>query len=188
MKLAINKAKESGVGIVTLNNAGHPGAAGFHAKLADDEDVIGVCMSGGGGFAMLPTVGAEPRFGTQPIAWAAPAEKEAYFMFDAAMTQIAGNKIKLLERLETPVAFKIGLQMRMDPLINDEKLLSKEDFHEDGRLKNLHMLPLGGEREKMVLIKVMAFAAIVDIMCSMLGECASRILGRKWTLFLQHIM
>ena len=94
MKLAINKAKESGVGIVTLNNAGHLGAAGFHAKLAVDEDMIGVCMSGGGGFAMLPTFGAEPRFGTQPIAWAAPAEKEAYFMFDAAMTQIAGNKIK----------------------------------------------------------------------------------------------
>ena len=32
MKLAINKAKEGGVGIVTLNNAGHLGAEGFHAK------------------------------------------------------------------------------------------------------------------------------------------------------------
>ena len=55
------KAKEAGVGIATLNNAGHLGAAGFHAKMAVDEDMIGVCMSGGGGFAMLPTYGAEPR-------------------------------------------------------------------------------------------------------------------------------
>ena len=175
MKLAINKAKESGVGIVTLNNAGHLGAAGFHAKLAVDEDMIGVCMSGGGGFAMLPTFGAEPRFGTQPIAWAAPAEEEAYFMFDAAMTQIAGNKIKLLERLETPVASNWLANEDGSP-INDEKLLSKEDFHEDGRLKNLHMLPLGGEREN-GSHKGYGFAAIVDIMCSMLGGARAGFLG-----------
>ena len=104
MKLAVDKAKKNGVGIATLNNAGHLGAAGYHAKIAVDNDMIGVCMSGGGGFAMLPTYGAEPRFGTNPIAWAASADKEAYFMFDAATTQIAGNKIKLLERLPVPVA------------------------------------------------------------------------------------
>jgi len=175
MKMAIEKAKNSGVGIVTLNNAGHLGAAGFHAKLAVDADMVGVCMSGGGGFAMLPTFGAEPRFGTQPIAWAAPANKEAYFMFDAAMTQVAGNKIKLLERLETPLAPNWIANEDGSP-IDDEKLLTKENFHEDGRMKDLHMLPLGGDREN-GSHKGYGFAAIVDIMCSMLGGAQAGFLG-----------
>ena len=52
---------------------------------------------------------------------------------------------------------------------NDEKLLTKENFHEDGRMKDLHMLPLGGDREN-GSHKGYGFAAIVDIMCSMLGK------------------
>ena len=173
--MAIEKAKEAGVGIATLNNAGHLGAAGFHAKMAVDEDMIGVCMSGGGGFAMLPTYGAEPRFGTNPIAWAAPADKEAYFMFDAATTQIAGNKIKLLERLKVPVASNWLANGDGTPIIK-EKSLDSEDFHEDGRLKELYMLPFGGDREN-GSHKGYAFAAIVDIMCSMLGGAQAGFLG-----------
>ena len=42
-------------------------------------------------------------------------------MFDAAMTQIAGNKIKLLERLETPVASNWLANEDGSP-INDEKV------------------------------------------------------------------
>tara|TARA_B100000745_G_scaffold152280_1_gene99623 strand:+ start:224 stop:1324 length:1101 start_codon:yes stop_codon:yes gene_type:complete len=175
MKLAVDKAKKNGVGIATLNNAGHLGAAGYHAKIAVDNDMIGVCMSGGGGFAMLPTYGAEPRFGTNPIAWAAPADKEAYFMFDAATTQIAGNKIKLLERLQVPVAPNWLAKEDGSP-IKEEKKLGSEDFHEDGRLKNLHMLPFGGDREN-GSHKGYAFAAIVDIMCCMLGGVQAGHLG-----------
>ena len=143
--------------------------------MAVDEDMIGVCMSGGGGFAMLPTYGAEPRFGTNPIAWAAPADKEAYFMFDAATTQIAGNKIKLLERLKVPVASNWLANGDGTPIIK-EKSLDSEDFHEDGRLKELYMLPFGGDREN-GSHKGYAFAAIVDIMCSMLGGAQAGFLG-----------
>ena len=38
---------------------------------------------------MCPTFGAEPRFGTHPMAWAAPGGKnEADFLFDVATTQV----------------------------------------------------------------------------------------------------
>ena len=38
---------------------------------------------------MCPTFGAEPRFGTHPMSWAAPGGKvEADFLFDAATTQV----------------------------------------------------------------------------------------------------
>ena len=38
---------------------------------------------------MCPTFGAEPRFGTHPMAWAAPGGKnESDFLFDVATTQV----------------------------------------------------------------------------------------------------
>ena len=38
---------------------------------------------------MCPTFGAEPRFGTHPMAWAAPGGKnEADFLFDVATSQV----------------------------------------------------------------------------------------------------
>ena len=47
---------------------------------------------------MFPTFGAEARLGTNPIALAAPADKEAPFVYDAATTVIASNKLRLARR------------------------------------------------------------------------------------------
>jgi hypothetical protein len=42
---------------------------------------------------MCPTFGAEPRFGTHPMAWAAPGGKnEADFLFDVATTQVSHSQ------------------------------------------------------------------------------------------------
>ncbi len=49
---------------------------------------------------MLPTLGAEPRFGTDPTAWAAPAREMPPFVFDVASSQIAGNKLGLADRVD----------------------------------------------------------------------------------------
>ena len=98
MDIAIAKAKEVGTGVVAVRNSGHLGAAGYHAMMAADQDMIGWCMTAGGK-AMVPTFGAEPQLGTNPIAFAAPGNNEPSFMFDAAMTSIAGNKIGLANRM-----------------------------------------------------------------------------------------
>ncbi len=102
MEIAIEKARESGTGVVSIRNSGHLGAAGYHALMAADQDMIGWCMTAGGN-SMMPTFGAEPKLGTNPIAFAAPADEEPPFMFDAAMTSIAGNKIGLASRLGRPL-------------------------------------------------------------------------------------
>ena len=46
-------------------------------------------------------LGAEPFLGTNPIAVAAPARKEAPFVSDAAMIAVAGNKFGPARRNET---------------------------------------------------------------------------------------
>ena len=45
MKLAIQKAKQFGVGCVIVKNAGHLGGAGYHTSLAAKEGCIGQVIS-----------------------------------------------------------------------------------------------------------------------------------------------
>lgn len=98
MRLAIDKARNVGMGVVTLYNNGHLGAVGHHAMLAAKADMVGVCMSATT-VSVVPTFGAEPRFGTNPISIAAPARHEPPFLFDAATSAIAGNKVRLAARV-----------------------------------------------------------------------------------------
>ena len=98
MEIAIEKARAVGTGVVAVRNSGHLGAAGYHAMMAVEHDMIGWCMTAGGK-AMVPTFGAEAQLGTNPIAFAAPGRNQPPFMFDAAMTSIAGNKIGLANRM-----------------------------------------------------------------------------------------
>ncbi|MCH8109414.1 MAG: Ldh family oxidoreductase, partial [Chloroflexi bacterium] len=74
MEIAIEKAKKVGVGMVTIRNARHLGMASYHAMMALEHDMIGTCMTSCPP-GVLPTFGAEPRLGTNPIALAAPADK-----------------------------------------------------------------------------------------------------------------
>ena len=97
MQTAIDKARDVGFGVVTMFNSGHLGPIGHFAMLAAQNDMIGMCATTGGG-NVLPTFAAEPRLGTSPIAMAAPARNEAPFLFDAATSAVAGNKLGLAAR------------------------------------------------------------------------------------------
>jgi hypothetical protein len=98
MEIAIRKAREVGVCMVTIGNARHLGMASYHAMLALKHDMIGVCMTSCPP-SVVPTFGAEPRLGTNPIAVAVPAKEEPPFVFDAATSTVAGNKIGIARRL-----------------------------------------------------------------------------------------
>ncbi len=98
MEIAIEKARKVGIGMVVMRNGRHMGMASYHAMVALKHDMIGMCMTDSPA-EMVPTFGAEVRLGTNPIAVAAPADKEAPFVYDAATTVVAGNKIGLVRRL-----------------------------------------------------------------------------------------
>ena len=98
MEIAIEKAKTVGVGMVTLGNARHLGMASYHSMLALKHDMIGICMTSCPP-SVVPTFGAERRLGTNPIAVAVPARNEPPFVFDAATSTVAGNKIGIARRL-----------------------------------------------------------------------------------------
>ena len=73
MNLAIDKCRESGVAVVSVFNWHHFGAAGCYSRIAAERGVIGMVTAGTRGITMVPTFGAEPVMGTNPLAFAAPA-------------------------------------------------------------------------------------------------------------------
>ena len=95
MNLAVDKCKQSGVGIVTVFNSHHFGAAGCYSRIAAERGAIGMVTSATRGVTMVPTFGTEPVLGTNPLAFAAPAKRNPPFQLDMATTTVAAGKVKV---------------------------------------------------------------------------------------------
>ena len=83
MRVAIERAEKYGIGSVTVMNCGHSGALAYHAAMALEHDMIGMCMTSCPP-GVVPTYGAEPRLGTNPIAIAFPGHHEPPIVIDMA--------------------------------------------------------------------------------------------------------
>ena len=103
MGLAVDKCRATGVGVVAVFNSHHFGAAGCYAKIAADRGVIGMVTSATRGVTLVPTFAAEPVMGTNPLAFAAPARRNAPFQLDMATTTVAAGKVKVYKLNHKPV-------------------------------------------------------------------------------------
>ena len=168
MRLAIEKARATGAGIVTVRNVGHTGAVGYHAMLAADEDMIGVSLTAGGAL-VVPTFGAEPRLGTNPIAVAAPTGTKPRFLFDAATSAVAGNKLILASRLGATLHPGWITSWNGAPIMEEAYLPERGNYHQ---------LPLGSTRE-MGSHKGYGLALMNEILCSILGSALPSMIDRE---------
>ena len=135
MNEAIERGKKCGVGAVTVYNGGHFGAAAYTAAMALEHDMIGISMTAGG-MAMAPTFGAEALVGLNPIGIAVPSRHEPPYIFDASMSAVAGNKVKLIQRLGRGTLPAWITDADGNPIM-EEKEVPEEYLH----------LPVGGTRE-----------------------------------------
>ncbi|MDA1278560.1 MAG: Ldh family oxidoreductase [Chloroflexi bacterium] len=174
MELAIEKAREHGMGAVAAKNTAHFGMLAYYVLQAVEQDMIGMAMVSAGGSAALPTFGAEPAFGTQPIAWGAPAAKMPPFVFDIATTQVAANKLSLTRRIGSKI--EPGWIANLD----GSPIMEAAEVPAQGTYK---MLPFGGIRENGGH-KGYGFAAIADIMSGILsGNGPGFIADRSYSFF-----
>lgn len=102
MEVAIEKARETGLGAVTVRNSSHFGAAGYYAWMAVKHDMIGFASCGylfphGQRKAVLPFGGMLPMLSTNPLAVACPADKLPPFVFDMSTSIVPVNRIELYE-------------------------------------------------------------------------------------------
>lgn len=137
MRLAMDKAEQSGMAFVTMRNSHHLGAAGCYPAMALERDMIGICLTGhfnpqGTEIGVLPTFGSRPMLSTNPIAVAFPTQDEAPWLLDMATSIAPYNRVVLHRENGLPVPPQWGLTADGQPT-PDALLMQK-------------MWPLGGDR------------------------------------------
>jgi LDH2 family malate/lactate/ureidoglycolate dehydrogenase len=142
MTLAVDKCRDSGVAVVSVVNSHHFGAAGCYARLAADRGVIGMVTSSTRGVTMVPTFGAEPMMGTNPLAFAAPAQRNPPFQLDMATTTVAAGKVKVYKLNHRPVPPGWVVDERGEAITDPEQAFGYVFDRPEGGIT-----PLGGRRE-----------------------------------------
>jgi LDH2 family malate/lactate/ureidoglycolate dehydrogenase len=99
---AVARAKQHGVGVVSVRNSNHHGALGYFTRLAAEQGCIGM-LAANGGPAMAPWGGRRMAVGTNPWSIAAPAGRHAPMMLDIANTVVARGKIFLARQKGQPI-------------------------------------------------------------------------------------
>ena len=162
MKLAIDMAKKSGFGMVTVRNSNHYGIAGYYTNMAAAQGLIGLSMTNTEAI-MVPTFGRQAMLGTNPIAFAMPAQPYPY-SFDAATTVVPRGKLEVYVKRGNglPVGWAL-----------DENGHDSDDA--DRVLKNIiaktggGILPLGGSGDMTSGYKGYGFAMLCEIATAILS-------------------
>ena len=90
---AVEMAQDTGMGIVTVKNSNHFGAAAYYAEYCAKRDCIGLVMSDGE-CDVIPFGGREKFLGTNPICCCIPAGTYPWFCMDMATSEVAFGKVR----------------------------------------------------------------------------------------------
>lgn len=135
MQLAIERARTLGIAAVTVRRSGHFGAAGTYVAMAAEAGMIGLATTNTGRPALVPTYGREAALGTNPIAFAAPADSQPPFLLDMATTTVPVGRVMTAWRRGEPIPEGWALDHQGRPLMNPGRAF---------RFRRL--TPLGGSR------------------------------------------
>lgn len=156
MDLAIQKARNAGVGFVTLNGTNHFGAASHYPLQALPHNLIGIAMTNAGGL-VLPTYSREPLLGTNPIGIAIPSGKERPFVLDMACSTVAWGKVEIAQRDEKLIPLGWAVDAEGDP--------TQDPF------AARYLLPLGSDRPTGSQ-KGYGLSVFVEVLCAPLSGAA----------------
>ena len=162
MKLAIEKAKQHGVGMVTVRNSNHYGIAGYYTRMAAEEGLIGICMTNTEAI-MVPTFGREAMLGTNPIAFSMPADPVP-FTFDAATTVVPRGKLEVYAKRDGVIRDGWALDEAGHPSTDAARVLGNIIGKTGGGI-----LPLGGAGEETSGYKGYGFGMLCEICTGILS-------------------
>jgi LDH2 family malate/lactate/ureidoglycolate dehydrogenase len=158
----MDKAREYGLGAVTVQNGTHYGIAGYYPLMAAKEGMIGFSVTNARP-SIAPTFGSEPMLGTNPIAFAAPSDMDYPFCFDGATSIAQRGKVEVADRAEKPVPEGWVIDNEGQALTDPGQIL--EDL---GQAKAA-LLPLGGAGELYAGYKGYSLATMVEILSASLS-------------------
>jgi len=98
MKLAIKKARKTGIGYVGARNSSHIGALSYYSLMAAEEGLIGIAMTNTDPWMTVPG-GKGPIMGTNPVSYAIPTGTGRPVFLDIATSSVAVTRILSLKAL-----------------------------------------------------------------------------------------
>ena len=164
MNLAIRKAKDTGLSMVTVFGSNHYGFAGYYAMMALEHDLIGLSMTNSEPL-VVPTFSRNALLGTNPIAFAAPTRKHRSWVLDMATSVVPSGKLEVHDRLgkEIPSGWATD---ETGVGTNDPAKVLRNMYGGSGEGG---ICPLGGEGETHGGHKGYGLAAMVEILCGIIS-------------------
>jgi L-2-hydroxycarboxylate dehydrogenase (NAD+) len=159
---AISRARRYGTGMSAVRNSNHYGIAGYYVALAAGEGMIGITGTNARP-SVAPTFGAEPMFGTNPLAFGIPTDEPFPFVIDCATSASQRGKIEVHARLNRPVPDGWAVGRNGRPMHDAGSIL-------DGlKTGDASLVPLGGQGETTGGHKGYGYATVVEILSSALA-------------------
>jgi len=119
--LAMELARESGIGWVGARNSNHAGAAGIYAEMPTRENMVGIYAAVSTANHMAVWGAAEALLGTNPIAIGIPAGKEPPVVLDIATSVSSYGTIRQHVVSGTPMPDGWAVHSKTGTPINDPK-------------------------------------------------------------------
>lgn len=156
MQKVIEKARKTGAAFGAVRNSNHYGIAGYYAMLALPEDMIGMASTNSVRYG-APTFGRDVMLGTNPLAYAIPANKEPAFVLDFATTTVPKGKLEVYKRKNLPLKDGWAIDSQGNPTHDPDEALRGA------------LLPLGGFGTDNGGHKGFGLGLLVDILCGVLS-------------------
>jgi LDH2 family malate/lactate/ureidoglycolate dehydrogenase len=103
MKLAIDKAKQHGAGIVCLRRAGHTGRLADYMEMATEQGMIGMGAVSVGSATTTLYGGMKAIIGTNPMAFGIPARGGKHIILDFATASMSMGEIQKRVAKKQPI-------------------------------------------------------------------------------------
>jgi LDH2 family malate/lactate/ureidoglycolate dehydrogenase len=168
MEEVIGMAEKNGIGVCAVRNSNHFGIAGFYTEMAASRDMLGIALTNTAALG-VPTFAKKAMFGTNPIAFAAPARNNKRFSLDMSTTVTTRGVIELFEKEGAKIPQGLAVDIHGLPAEDPLKLLDDMLYQRGGGL-----LPLGAEQNVLNGYKGYGLAVMVDILTAL---CSGGVFG-----------
>ncbi|HSK09458.1 MAG TPA: Ldh family oxidoreductase [Vicinamibacterales bacterium] len=166
MDMAIARARDHGIGVVTVANSNHYGIAGYYVQKAIDTGMAGLSLTNAAPL-VVPTNGADAILGTNPIAFGAPGRDGDDFLLDMATSVVPRGKLEVYDRNRRQMPTGWAVDEKGYDTRNPGHVLANLLARSGGGI-----LPLGGRGEEFAGYKGYGLALMVDVLCGVLSGSA----------------
>lgn len=166
MKMAIDKAKQYGLGMVAVRNSCHYGIAGYYATQATEQGCIGFTGTNARP-SVAPTFGVEGMFGTNPLTMGIPSDEKFDFVIDCATSITQNGKIEYYERIGEEVHPGTIIGLDGEPVSGDAGEALRRI-----RKGTAALTTLGGIGEALGGYKGYGYAMIIELLSAALQDGA----------------